>query len=178
MNDPDIVVPVALQHTNEAVCSAPWYVQNTEYPPAKATYQPLINGEEAFRAVHLAIAGATTTIDIICWGFQPSMYFIRDGSASCIGELLMSKARVGVRVRLLGWEMPFNSAGVAGEANLPGKGTIRIKDRALQSATEDQYAYDHQWFADCGVPDSKAAGRGADGMPVFVSRGFSWDERA
>lgn len=178
MNDPDIVVPVALQHTNEAICSAPWYVQNTEYPPAKATYQPLINGEEAFRAVHLAIAGATKTIDIICWGFQPSMYFIRDGSAPCIGELLMSKAREGVRVRLLGWEMPFNSAGVAGEANLPGKGTIRIKDRALQSATEDQYAYDHQWFADCAVPDSKAAGRGADGMPVFVSRGFSWDERA
>ena len=178
MNDPDIVVPVALQHTNEAICSAPWYVQNTEYPPAKATYQPLINGEEAFRAVHLAIAGATKTIDIICWGFQPSMYFIRDGSAPCIGELLMSKAREGVRVRLLGWEMPFNSAGVAGEANLPGKGTIRFKDRALQSATEDQYAYDHQWFADCAVPDSKAAGRGADGMPVFVSRGFSWDERA
>ena len=178
MNDPDIVVPVALQHTNEAICSAPWYVQNTEYPPAKATYQPLINGEEAFRAVHLAIAGATKTIDIICWGFQPSMYFIRDGSAPCIGELLMNKAREGVEVRLLGWEMPFNSAGVAGEANLPGKGTIRFKDRALQSATEDQYAYDHQWFADCAVPDSKAAGRGADGMPVFVSRGFSWDERA
>lgn len=81
MTEPDIVSPVALQHTQQVTCTSPWYVQDTEYPPAMATYQPLINGEEAFRAVHLAIANATKTIDIICWGFQPSMYFIRDGSA-------------------------------------------------------------------------------------------------
>ena len=179
MNDPDIVVPVALQHTNEAICSAPWYVQNTEYPPAKATYQPLINGEEAFRAVHLAIAGATKTIDIICWGFQPSMYFIRDGSAPCIGELLMSKAREGVEVRLLGWEAPFNSAGLGGEANLPGKGPFSIADRALQSATQDQYGYDRYWFATCAAPDKMAARlRAARSIPVFVGRGFSVHERA
>lgn len=39
MTQPDIVVPVALQHTNEAVCTSPWYVHNTEYHPAEATYQ-------------------------------------------------------------------------------------------------------------------------------------------
>jgi phosphatidylserine/phosphatidylglycerophosphate/cardiolipin synthase-like enzyme len=153
-------------------------VQNTEYHPAAATYQPLINGEEAFKAVHLAIAQATKTIDIICWGFQPSMYFIRDGKAPNIGKLLKDKARQGVRVRVLGWEMPFNTAGLAGEANLPGKGTISIKDRALQSSTQAQYDDDRQWFADCAVADSKAAQRGADGIPLFVSRGFSLDERA
>jgi len=77
MIEPDIISPVALQHAQQVTCTPPWYVQNTEYPPALATYQPLINGEEAFKAVHLAIAQATKTVDIICWGFQPSMFFWR-----------------------------------------------------------------------------------------------------
>ncbi|PRW86461.1 phospholipase [Pseudomonas simiae] len=178
MTQTDIVVPVALQQTQQATCTPRWYVQDTEYPPAKATYLPLINGEETFRAVHQAIAQASRTVDIICWGFQPSMYFIRDGASPSIGELLMDKAKQGVEVRVLGWEMPFNSAGKAGEANLPGKGPLRIEDRALQSATQDQYAFDRYWFANCAVADFMAAGlRAARNIPVFVSRGFSVYER-
>ncbi|NVZ86515.1 phospholipase [Pseudomonas yamanorum] len=178
MNQTDIVVPVALQHTQQATCTSPWYVQNTEYHPVEATYQPLINGEEAFKAVHLAIAQATKTVDIICWGFQPSMYFIRDGKSVSIGELLKAKAKEGVKVRVLGWEMPLNSAGFAGEANLPGKGTVRISDRALQSSTQAQYDEDRRWFADCAVSDAEAVKQGTRGLPVFVSRGFSWEERS
>ncbi|WLH66367.1 phosphatidylserine/phosphatidylglycerophosphate/cardiolipin synthase family protein [Pseudomonas sp. FP2309] len=179
MTQTDIVVPVALQHTQQATCTPRWYVQNTEYPPAKATYQPLINGEETFKAVHLAIAQANRTIDIICWGFQPSMYFIRDGVSPSIGELLMAKARDGVEVRILGWEAPFNSAGVGGEANLPGKGPYRISDRALQPSTDDQYAYDRQWFSRCAFAGHLApAMRAARNVPVFVGRGFSVFERA
>lgn len=173
-----IVAPVALQHTQEVTCTPRWYVQDSEYPPSMATYQPLINGEEAFEAVHLAIAQATKTIDIICWGFQPSMYFIRDGVAPSIGKLLMAKAKAGVEVRILGWEMPFNSAGAGGEANLPGKGTLRIKDRAMQSATDQQYEEDRRWFAECAVPDDKAAQHVALKLPAFVSRGFDFNERA
>lgn len=178
MTAPDIVSPVALQHTQQVTCTPPWYVQDTEYPPALATFQPLINGEEAFKAVHLAIAQATKTVDIICWGFQPSMYFIRDGIAPSIGDLLKAKAREGVEVRVLGWEMPLNSAGFAGEANLPGKGTLRIQDRALQHSTQAQYDEDRRWFADCAVSDAKAVQQAAKGLPVFVSRGFDLDERA
>lgn len=179
MTDPDIVSPVALQRTNEATCTLPWYVQKSEYPPALATYQPLVNGEEAFKAVHLAIEKATKTVDIICWGFQPSMYFIRDGKNEvCIGDLLRAKARKGVRVRVLGWEMPFNLAGFAGEANLPGKGNVRFKDRELQHSTPEQYALDREWFADCAVADDKALLQATHNVPVFVSRGFSWAERA
>lgn len=179
MTEPDIVTPVALQHTQQVTCTSPWYVQNTEYPPAMATYQPLINGEEAFKAVHLAIAKATKTVDIICWGFQPSMYFIRDICAPSIGELLMAKAKEGVEIRVLGWEFPFNSTGAGGEANLPGKGPLRYKDRALQPSTDDQYAYDRYWFITCAVPGDMAAGlRAARGIPVFVGRGFSVYERA
>jgi len=179
MSQYEIVTPVALQHTQEVTCTPPWYVRNTEYPPAMATYQPLINGEEAFRAVHLAISKAKATVDIICWGFQPSMYFIRDGISPRIGELLMAMAREGVKVRILGWEMPFNTAGKAGEANLPGKGLFRYKDRELQPSTDEQYAYDRQWFASCSLADNMAAAHlAARNTPVFVSRGFSVFERA
>ncbi|WP_449432796.1 phospholipase D-like domain-containing protein [Pseudomonas putida] len=178
MSQIEIVVPLALQHTDQCTLTAPWFVHDTEYHPTTARYTPLVNGEEAFRAVHLAIAAARKSVDIICWGFQPSMYFIRDGSAPCIGELLLAKAREGVQVRLLGWEMPLNVAGMAGEANLPGKGPVRIKDRALQSSTQAQYDFDREWFATCQVADRQAAERANSGLPLFVSRGFSWQERA
>ena len=89
------------------------------------------------------------------------------------------QGREGVEVRLLGWEMPFNSAGYADEANLPGKGPYRIYDRALQPSTDEQYAYDRQWFARCAFSDHLAAAmRVARNVPVFVSRGFSVYERA
>lgn len=178
MRQDDIVAPLAPQHTQEVTCTPRWYVQRTEYPPAMATYQPLINGEETFEAVHLAIAQAKKSIDIICWGFQPSMYFIRDGKAPSIGKLLMDKAKNGVEVRILGWEMPFNSAGAGGEANLPGKGTLSINDRAMQSSSEEQYDEDRRWFAECAVSDDKAAQHVALKLPVFVSRGFDVKERA
>ncbi|KFE54779.1 phospholipase D-like domain-containing protein [Pseudomonas syringae] len=176
MNQSDIVTPAALQHTNEVTCASPWYVLKTKYRPAKATYQPLVNGEEAFRAVHMAVAKASKTIDIICWGFQPSMFFIRDSCTPSIGELLMIKASEGVKVRVLGWEFPLNLAGAAGETNLPGKGKLRILQRELQHTTEDQYAYDKYWYATCAVSGNKAAGHDPR-LPVFVGRGFSWQER-
>ncbi|WPP01099.1 phospholipase [Pseudomonas sp. HR96] len=177
MTQDEIVVPCVLSETNVVYCTAPWYVQRSEYDPALCTYVALVNGEETFRAVHLAIAAATRTVDIICWGFQPSMFFIRDGRHPSIGELLRTKARQGVRVRVLGWEMPLNLAGLGGEGNLPGKGALRIKDRAEQNSTPRQYAEDRQWFSDCAVADGNAAGKAEAGHPLFVSRGFSWEER-
>lgn len=198
MNTKDIVVPLAPQETGQCTIIPPWFVEGTEYPPALATYKPLINGEEAFAAVHHAIANAQKSVDIICWGFQPSMYFIRDRKHPCIGELLINIAREkGVQVRILGWEMPFNSTGAADEANLPGKGAIRYKDRAGQSATDKQYAYDRQWFKDhsysgewsdllmgsMGLPGQVAqrATRNEKvrtASPLFVGRGFNATERA
>ena len=179
MTQPEIVAPVSFQETDTVTLCAPWYVQDSEYGPALATYKPLVNGLETFGVVHRAIAGATRSVDIICWGFQPSMYFIRTGEKQpCIGELLMQKASQGVKIRVLGWEMPFNTAGVGGEANLPGKGRVPIDDRKMQSATDDQYAYDRKWFAMCsiaGIP--MPLWRDLD-RPAFASRGFSLFDRA
>ncbi|WP_145500744.1 phospholipase D-like domain-containing protein [Yersinia similis] len=198
MRQLDIVVPVATVDTNQCTITPPWFVQDTEFQPTQATYKPLVNGEEAFSAVHNAIANAKKSVDIICWGFQPSMYFIRDGKAPSIGELLINIAREKeVQVRILGWESPFNSAGIGDEANLPGKGAIRIKDRAGQNASDEQYAYDRRWFTDhsyTGEMTDLVAGRmGPIGRavqadmrnaklrslsPVFVSRGFDATDRA
>ncbi|MBK0090090.1 phospholipase D-like domain-containing protein [Erwinia sp. S59] len=187
MKQDSFVVPIAPQEVDHGVITSPWFVQNTEYPPALATYKPLVNGEEAFAAVHHAIANAKKSVDIICWGFQPSMYFIRDGRAPSIGELLVDVAKKNnVEVRVLGWEMPLNTAGGAGEANLPGKGIVRIKDRAGQSATDEQYAKDRKWFADHALFNTIkeiSVGIGTtpkklEQFPQFVSRGFNVDERA
>jgi phosphatidylserine/phosphatidylglycerophosphate/cardiolipin synthase-like enzyme len=193
----DIVAPIVLTETCEVRLTTPWFVEDSEYPPALASYRPLVNGEEAFAAVHHAIAQAKKSVDIICWGFQPSMYFIRDGKSPCIGELLCQIAEKGVQVRILGWEMPFNTAGFAGEANLPGKGAIRFRDRAGQSASEEQYAFDKKWFrkyaytgepADMILGNISIVGEAAQNYmrntklrassPLFVSRGFNQYERA
>jgi phosphatidylserine/phosphatidylglycerophosphate/cardiolipin synthase-like enzyme len=198
MTLPEIVAPIAFQDTETVTLSAPWFVQDTEYAPTLATYKPLINGEDTFGAVHEAIEKATYSVDIICWGFQPSMYFIRGASHSlrtaevptvggvkgvtwqhaCIGELLMQKAKQGVKVRVLGWEAPFNAAGVAGEANLPGKGRLPIDDRKMQSATDDQYAYDRKWFAMCSIAGIPMPLWRDLERPAFASRGFSLFDRA
>lgn len=201
MSQPDIVVPVATVDTSQCMITAPWFVQDTEYPPALATYKPLVNGEEAFAAVYHAIANAQKSVDIICWGFQPSMYFIRDGKSLCIGELLCKIAEEKkVQVRILGWEMPCNAAGAGGEANLPGKGTIRYKDREGQSTTDERYAYDRQWYrkyswsgewsehqlknGQAGIAEIAAAPvaqqfeKLSSLSPLFVGRGFNPKNRA
>ena len=51
MSQCEVVVPISLQHTNEGVCTSPWWVQDAEYVPTMASYEPLINGEAAFKAV-------------------------------------------------------------------------------------------------------------------------------
>ncbi|HEN5123820.1 TPA: phospholipase [Klebsiella quasipneumoniae subsp. quasipneumoniae] len=201
MSQPDIVVPVATVDTSQCMITAPWFVQDTEYPPALATYKPLVNGEETFAAVYHAIANAQKTVDIICWGFQPSMYFIRDGKSLCIGELLCKIAEEKkVQVRILGWEMPCNAAGGGGEANLPGKGAIRYKDRKGQSTTDERYAYDRQWFSQyslsgewsdhqlkkgqagiaeiASAPIAQRQEKLSSLSPLFVGRGFNFLERA
>lgn len=143
--------------------NACWHINGAEYKATEATYRPLNCGKEAFEAVYRAIEAAQHTIDIVCWGFQPSMYFIRDGKPTLtIGQLLEKKAKEGKKVKVLGWDMSvlgFSPVGVAGEANLPGRAglenrnkTKRLDDLRAYSqngkytSTDAQYAYDQDWF--------------------------------
>ena len=99
-----ITVPIALSCTVSASLTSPWFVQKGEYKPAPATFKPLVNGEEAFGAIYDAIMAARHSIEIACWGFQPSMYFKRGGDHGLmIGELLALKGAQGKKVRLLCW---------------------------------------------------------------------------
>jgi Phosphatidylserine/phosphatidylglycerophosphate/cardiolipin synthases and related enzymes len=99
-----IKTPLAQNQTSSASIPSPWFVQKTEYDPRWATLRPLVNGEEAFGAVYDAIHDARHSVDIICWGFQPSMFFRRgSGDNKTIGQLLVQKGKEGVKVRLLCW---------------------------------------------------------------------------
>ena len=63
--------------------------------PSDSTLEVLVNGEKAFGKVYEAINNAQNSVEIVCWGFQPSMYFIRGKQEKNIGELLLQKAEEG-----------------------------------------------------------------------------------
>ncbi|SCK25428.1 phosphatidylserine/phosphatidylglycerophosphate/cardiolipin synthase family protein [Vogesella sp. LIG4] len=164
MSDKAIVSPVSTQDRMKAHLTLPWFLQKSEYYPHPASFQVLVNGEDAFAAVHLAIAKAKKNVCIICWGFQPSMYFVRKGADKVkyaeiaeavpaqIGKLLEYKAKQGVQVRVLSFaskpgNLYVNSTGATvEESQTPGRWSVGVKDRP-DFETDAQYGYDKQWYA-------------------------------
>ncbi|ABO57417.1 phospholipase [Burkholderia vietnamiensis] len=105
--------------------------------------RPTVNGKEAFGALYDAICNAKHSIDYVCWGFQPSMYFKRDGGKSLrIGDLLIQQAKQGVKVRILCW---LDSAWVAqfSEQEAP---EYNLKRFVTQNEDTQQRAYDRNWY--------------------------------
>jgi len=150
-SDP-IVTPIALSRTNSATMTLPWFVQRTRYSPLPCTFTPLVNGEEAFRDVYNTIAAARQSVDIICWGFQPSMFFRRgqDGQGTqSIGDLLEMVGKRGVRVRVLCWGGAV--LGIPGTANLFGpEPNMPGRPYAHQSVRPDPHQspdeFDRFWY--------------------------------
>lgn len=196
MNDRILKFTLPIQR-GEMMCKAtpPWFVDGSEYEALNGSFTLLINGQEAFGAVHRAIAAAKKSVSIICWGFQPSMYFIRNGKEPCIGELLEKKAKEGVQIRVLCWA--FHTAGLAinatgvplgvDESNTPGRWILSLYDRP-ETATDWQYDYDKDWFhlydrkqPIAGYIRKKILSVLNPERPManlkFTSRGFSVDER-
>ncbi|TDR79840.1 phospholipase D-like domain-containing protein [Paludibacterium purpuratum] len=174
----DILVPMKLSETQIAVPQLPWFLNGQdgkapEYSPTYAHYEYLVNGEKAFAEVYDAIANAKYSVDYICWGFQPSMYFRRGANAGykCIGDLLTelaSRETDPVQVRVLGWTMELlgiNLALAGGEDNTPGRGDFHKVD----TETDTQYKIDKAWY-------HKASHNRHPNMQ-FRGRGFSKDER-
>ena len=64
-------------------------------------------GEEGFGAIEQDIRKATSSIDLVLWGFDPGMELSRQRETwphgTTYGELLVDKARSGVKVRMLIW---------------------------------------------------------------------------
>ncbi len=173
-----------------------WFVDESEYHPHQGTFKLLINGEAAFKAVYEAIENAKKSVCIICWGFQPSMYFVRDGKSLMIGELLEQKARQGVRVRVLSWAFQFSDGVVVnvtgikaglGESNTPGRWNVGISDKP-DTSTDKQQAFDERWYR---IYDTKQSYAGqfnravirkfGDDFPMdtltFTSRSYSGEDK-
>lgn len=153
-----IITPFALNQTKTGNATLPWFVQNTEYDPAHATFRPLVNGEEAFGVLYDALSKAQHTIDIICWGFQPSMYFKRKGGTLRIGELLKERGEHNVKVRLLCWRDPLFLTEL-GENNMPGYDVVtdlkpRLSDDTYRNhpmlsrdyQTDEELKFDKDWY--------------------------------
>jgi len=159
-----IVAPVCTKSSMKAQLTLPWFLQKSEYHPHQASFQVLVNGENAFAAVHYAIAKAKKNVCIICWGFQPSMYFVRkradmvkyadlpEAVPAQIGKLLEYKARHGVQIRVLCFaskpgNLYINSTGATvDESQTPGRWAVGVKDKP-GFETPKQYDYDKQWYA-------------------------------
>lgn len=164
---PPITVPIALSQTHSAVFTQPWFVQHTKYRPKAANYSPLVNGQAAFGALYDAINKATKTIDYICWGFQPSMHFKRDGKSLRIGDLLIRNAKAGVKVRILCW---LDSAWIAqfGEQEVPGW----TEGARYKTQNEDarQIAYDRAWYHNARLPaGGKPPGAAPAGAQMYTA---------
>ncbi|UZJ58432.1 phospholipase D-like domain-containing protein [Pseudomonas sp. KU26590] len=142
-----ITTPIAICKKNSANLNLPWFLQRTEYHPVPATFRPLVNGERAFGALYKSIMAAKVSIDYVCWGFQPSMYFKRTGSAGelCIGDLLIKKGLEGVKVRILCWYDKTHVAQTQ-ENPTPGNNTISYFEKGKQNRNDAQEDYDKQWY--------------------------------
>jgi phosphatidylserine/phosphatidylglycerophosphate/cardiolipin synthase-like enzyme len=144
-----ITTPLALNRTKSAKLTFPWFVQDGEYKPAQATYMPLVNGKETFAAVFDAILKAEHSIDILCWGFQPSMYFKRGTQASSalkIGELLERKGQQGVKIRLLVWGDSLHVSAMS-EDSMPGNhGAWGTATAAKDGRSSFQRDFDTLWY--------------------------------
>jgi phosphatidylserine/phosphatidylglycerophosphate/cardiolipin synthase-like enzyme len=147
MAAPSITTPIATSQTSQCQINLPWFVQGTEYCPTSATFEPLVNGERAFGAVYDAILAATHSVEIICWGFQPSMYFKRgDTNTLCIGDLLVKKANEGVKVRILCWYDSLHMAQFS-ENPTPGDNVSNWSSGiGRQNRNDAQTEYDKMWY--------------------------------
>lgn len=136
-------VPIAQNQGNQCTITPQWFVDNTEYHPVPATFLPLVNGDKAFGKVYEAIEKATKSVDIICWGFQPSMYFVRDGKSLTIGSLLAKKAKEGVKVKILCWTDSLHLTAKFSENMTPGRSTLAGK---VETQSDAQYEADVKWY--------------------------------
>jgi phosphatidylserine/phosphatidylglycerophosphate/cardiolipin synthase-like enzyme len=167
MTTPTITVPIATSKTTSCQLNLPWFVQCTEYEPVPATFEPLVNGERAFSSVYDAIVTAKSSVEIICWGFQPSMYFKRGKTSSlCIGDLLIKKAHEGVQVRILCWYDTLRLAQTS-ENPTPGDNVSNWFGRFKQNRNDAQIEYDKMWYRQV-----RLAYTGAETGPIELGQRF------
>ncbi|ARA83382.1 phospholipase D-like domain-containing protein [Pseudomonas ficuserectae] len=163
-----ITSPIAMCKRTEVKLNLPWFVECTEYGPVPATFEPLVNGERAFGALYDAIMNANVSIDYVCWGFQPSMYFKRTGNPDelCIGDLLIKKSKKGVKVRVICWYMHLAQFM---ENPTPGDNTISWFEKGRQNRDDEQRKLDQDWYLKARLKNTGAN----NGVTELIQR--EWD---
>lgn len=108
----------------EATSTVQWFLENrcTTHPITHNNeLEVFICGEKAFIDIAAQIEAAQHSIDICCWGFDPGMELIREGSkwprGATYGDLLIAAGKRHVKVRLLVW---YSKIGSRFALNMPG----------------------------------------------------------
>ncbi len=155
--------------------SVPWYVNYGDekvYPPRhNNNFELLICGQEAFEAIYNAMENAKATIDVMIWGFDPGMRFVRPHGPR-VGELLEEKARLGIRVRLVLWYGGWMAQ--KGASNLYGfRGQVPWATTASGGVApmmqRKRFEYVEDWFkrAEAGrIPNLELRTRGFDSAQI------------
>lgn len=153
-----------IKNSEQSVTYSPtWLLTDSEYPPTLSHFEYLINGQTAFGRLYEEISTAKTSIDIAIWGFQPSMFFRRDGESLCIGELLAKKAYEGVEVRVLVWTMAFHLQTFTEDTT--NLGASKYASKKIAGTTTAQREYDRAWYFTLGFDKAITA-------PEFKSLGI------
>jgi phosphatidylserine/phosphatidylglycerophosphate/cardiolipin synthase-like enzyme len=132
----------------------------------------LVCGEDGFASIEQDLRAATSSIDLVLWGFDPGMELVRAkagasndaglGSAqwprgTTYGDLLTQKAREGVKVRMLLWY----------DSTLLNKATGNTPDLPLawlpaHFASSDLVAPTHDWLKNRTFSRKQLAAHRAD----------------
>ena len=134
--------------------SLQWFLENdiqTHPIHNNSDLQFFVCGQQGFMAIEQDIRAATTSIDIVLWGFDPAMELTRSGAVwprgQPYGALLASKARQGVKVRMLLWFEGFLKNGKYMADNVSDLHDI---------APQGPYSFNHE----PAVPETKGLSRG------------------
>jgi len=138
--------------------SVQWLLENRREVPITHgnALKFLICGQEGFESLAKDLREAQSTVDIVCWGFDPGMELVRTGGkwkrGQTYGELLdeiATRPNNPVRVRLLIWRRMLASTMVN---NMPGDTDPRTSPYESEARAE----YCQRWWQDHSPPYGRA----------------------
>ena len=110
--------------SGKATSTVQWFLENrskTHPVTHNNELEVFVCGEKAFVDIAENIKAAKGSIDICCWGFDPGMELVRDGTAwprgDTYGDLLIAAGKRKVKIRLLVW---YSKIGSPAALNMPG----------------------------------------------------------
>ena len=119
-------------HIDEQGCKADasgqWLLekehQSGQHPiTSNNSIEVLMCGEDSFKSIAVNLANALSTVDLICWGFDPGMALVRRDSNPAwdpnqtYGAILRRLASKGVKVRLMIW---YHRVASVKQQSMPG----------------------------------------------------------